>query len=127
MVALDSSSMIAFLEGESGPDVAAVEWALEHHQAVLPPVVLCELLSDPQMSEDLSMLFKNLPLLEAIEGYWERAGQLRADVLAQQRRAPLADSLIAQSCIDHDVPLVTRDTDFTYFAEKTPLELLRLA
>ncbi len=126
MVALDSSSIIAFLQGESGQDVVALEWALEHSQAALPPVVLCELLSDPKLSHDLGVLFKSLPLLEAVEGYWERTGQLRAHVLALGRRARLADSLIAQSCIDHEVPLVARDRDFRHFVEQSPLELIRL-
>jgi len=29
----------------------------------------------------------------------------------------LADTLIAQICIDHDVPLITRDKDFRHFAK----------
>jgi predicted nucleic acid-binding protein len=29
----------------------------------------------------------------------------------------LADTLIAQSCIDHHVPLITRDVDFRHFAK----------
>ncbi len=127
MVALDSSSIIAFLDGVSGPDVDALEWALEHSQAVLPPVVLCELLSDPKLNDDLRGLFKSLPLLETLEGFWERTGQLRSHILSHGRRARLADSLIAQSCIDHEVALVTRDRDFRYFAEKSSLELIRLA
>lgn len=125
MVALDSSSIIAFLGGESGEDVVALEWALDHHQAALPPVVLCELLSDPQLGDDLGVLFKSLPQLDIDEDYWERTGQLRAQILSLGRRARLADSLIAQSCIDHQVPLVTRDQDFRHFAENSSLELIR--
>jgi predicted nucleic acid-binding protein len=30
-------------------------------------------------------------------------------------KAKLADTLIAQSCLDHDVPLITRDGDFRHF------------
>ena len=126
MVALDSSSIIAFLEGNSGQDVVALEWALDHNQAALPPVVLCELLSDPQLKDELRTLFKSLPQLDIDEGYWERTGQLRSQVLSLGRRARLADSLIAQSCIDHAVPLVTRDRDFRHFAENSSLELIRL-
>ncbi|MFQ5740800.1 MAG: type II toxin-antitoxin system VapC family toxin [Acidobacteriota bacterium] len=123
MVALDSSSIIAFLEGESGGDVEVVEWAFEHSQALLPPVVLCELLSDPKPSEDLRLLFKSLPLLGISSGYWERTGRLRARVLSRGRCARLADSLIAQSCIDHSVALVTRDQDFRNFAAEGRLDL----
>ncbi len=35
----------------------------------------------------------------------------------------LADALIAQSCIDHDVRLVTRDADFRHFARLGGLRL----
>ena len=47
MIALDTSSTIAFLSGERGRDVAAVEQALRFRQGVFPPVVVTELLSDP--------------------------------------------------------------------------------
>ena len=51
-------------------------------------------------------------MLEVLDGYWERAGLLRAGTLARRRKAALADVLIAQSCLDHDVESITRDRDF---------------
>jgi predicted nucleic acid-binding protein len=36
--------------------------------------------------------------------------------LAKGLKARLADTLIAQSCLDHGVPLITHDTDFRHFA-----------
>jgi len=36
----------------------------------------------------------------------------------------LADTLIAQSCIDYRVPLITRDSDFRHFAKYCGLILL---
>src|SRR5262245_20252278 len=44
VIAIDSSSFIAYLDGSSGPDVEATEVALAHRQAALPPAVLTELL-----------------------------------------------------------------------------------
>ncbi len=38
-------------------------------------------------------------------------------------RAKIADTLIAQSCIDHDVALITRDGDFRHFAKHCGLKL----
>jgi predicted nucleic acid-binding protein len=35
----------------------------------------------------------------------------------------LPDTLIAQSCIDHDVALIARDEDFRHFAEHCGLRL----
>lgn len=112
MIAVDTSSFIAYLAGAEGADVDATALALEHRQAVLPPVVLSELLSDPKLRRDVQQALLALPLLDVTEGYWERAGRLRAKLLAQGRRARLADTLIAQSCLDHGVALVTRDSDF---------------
>jgi len=115
MIAIDTSSWIAFLSGARGPDLGLVERALADRQACLPPVVLSELLSDPELPRRVQALFLELPLLPVLDGYWERAGRLRARVLASRRRARLADSLIAQSCLDHGVPLVSRDADFRCF------------
>ena len=123
MIALDSSSLIAYLSGDRGDDVEAVETALRRKYAALPPVVLCELLSDPKLPDTVASLVLQLPLLSPADGHWERAGRLRSRLLARGRKAPLADTLIAQTCLDHDVPLVTRDTDFAPFAKLAGLKL----
>lgn len=102
----------------------AVAVALEQAQAVLPPVVLTELLSDPKVGEWVKDLFMQLPVLAVMDGYWQRAGLLRAGLLARGRRARLADTLIAQSCLDHDVPLVTRDSDFRHFVRAAGIRLV---
>jgi predicted nucleic acid-binding protein len=88
------------------------------------PAVLTELLSDPGLSSDAAALLIGLPLIEIQPGYWQRAGQLRAKVLAQHRKARLGDALIAQSCLDREIPLITRDRDFRAFAETANLNLV---
>ncbi len=85
MIAVDSSSWIAFFRGEgeaAGDDTALVESALADHQACLPPVVLTELLSNPELPRPLAALLAELPLLEPQDGFWERAGRLRAKLIA---------------------------------------------
>jgi predicted nucleic acid-binding protein len=124
MIALDTSSLVAYLAGDAGSDVDAIEVALAEHQACLPPAVLAELLSDPRLPAATAALFKQLPALPISEGYWERVGALRAEVIAKGRKARLADALIAQSCVDHSVTLVTRDPDFDNFAAVRDMELL---
>lgn len=116
MIALDSSAVIAYLSGASGAAATAAAAAFGSRQACLPPVVLAELLSDPVLTAPVAALLKQLPMLEINEGYWERAGALRAKLLARGLKARLADALIAQSCIDHDAPLVTADRDFRHFS-----------
>jgi predicted nucleic acid-binding protein len=124
VIAVDSSSWIAYLSGGRGTDVDAIALALEHRQAALPPVVLTELQSDPAVSSEVKTLLGSLPMLEVIDGYWERTGLLRARMLAEGRKARLADTMIAQSCLDHDVEIVTRDQDFIALARAVGLRLL---
>jgi predicted nucleic acid-binding protein len=124
MIAADTSSMIAFLQGEAGEDVELIQSALDHRQLALPPAVLTELLSDPAVSRPVRTLLAGLPILNLEPGYWERAGLLRASVLKQKRKARVADALIAQSCLDQAAPLVTRDRDFRHFARSAGLPLL---
>ena len=124
MIAADTSSLVAFLEGESGSDVDLIQTALDTSQLVLPPVVLTELLSDPAVSRSVRTLLAGLPMLQVEAGYWERAGILRASVLKQRKKARVADALIAQSCLDQATPLVTRDRDFRHFAAAAGLPLL---
>ena len=124
MIAIDTSSLVAFLGGASGSDVEAVAMALEQHQAVLPPVVLTEILSDPKLPQDVRASLLELPLLNVSSGFWERAGLLRSAVLSKRLKARVADALIAQSCLDASVPLVTRDRDFGHFAKAAGLALL---
>jgi predicted nucleic acid-binding protein len=123
MIALDTSSIVAYLDGGAGPDVNAIDQALRDGQACLPPVVLTELLCVPKLPDEVSDVLRQLPLLQISEGYWERAGRLRSRVIAHKRRARLADTLIAQTCLDHDLALITRDADFRAFATFGDLKL----
>jgi predicted nucleic acid-binding protein len=124
MIAIDTSSLAAFFAGAQGADVELVDHALTDRQACLAPVVLTELLSDPRLPARVAALLEDLPRLEVTEGYWERAGELRREILSRKLKARLADTLIAQSCLDHDVALVSRDGDFRHFAEARGLKLL---
>lgn len=82
---------------------------------MVPPVVIAELLSDPALSLHDADSISRLRVLELRRGYWWRAGDLRANTLREGHKAKLADVLIAQSCIDYDVPLITYDADFRHF------------
>jgi predicted nucleic acid-binding protein len=124
MIAADTSTWIAFFKGETGEDVKLLDKALEDRQTVMVPAVLTELLSDSKLSSDVVDLLSDVPLIEIVSGYWERAGKLRANVLAKGRRARLGDALIAQTCIDGGIPLITRDRDFRAFIEAAGLQLL---
>jgi predicted nucleic acid-binding protein len=114
MIAADTSSLVAFLAGDEAFDVHSVDAALAANQLCLPPVVLTE----------VAAILIQIPLLQIQDGFWDRAGMLRAKLIARKRRARLADSLIAQACLDHGVALITRDGDFRAFAQVAGLKLV---
>lgn len=124
MIAADTSTWVAFLEGSAGKDAQLLDKVLEDRQLVMVPVVLTELLSDPKLPSGVAETLSEVPLIEIGSGYWQRAGVLRAKVLAKCRRARLGDALIAQSCIDGGIPLLTRDRDFRAFTEAAGLNLV---
>ncbi|MGQ0665509.1 MAG: type II toxin-antitoxin system VapC family toxin [Nitrospiraceae bacterium] len=123
MLCLDTSSLIAYLQGDSGADVDLIDQALVDQVGAVSPVTVAELLSDPALSSTLKHTILELPVLQILEGFWERAGLLRAKVIRNGRRANLADTLIAQSCLDHRATLVTRDRDFKVFVSAAGLRL----
>ena len=124
MIAADTSSWIAFLEGSDDEDAELLDRALEDRQVVMVPVVLTELLSDQKLPLDVTKTISEIPLVEIASGYWQRAGVLRAKVLAKHRKARLGDALIAQSCVDQGISLITRDRDFRAFAEAANLRVV---
>ena len=124
MIAADTSTWVVYLEGGAGEDAQLLDRALEDWQVLMAPVVLTELLSDPRLPSGVAKTLSEVPLMEIVSGYWQRAGVLRAKVLAKRRRARLGDALIAQSCIDRGIPLLTRDRDFRVFAQVAGLDLV---
>ncbi len=124
MICLDTSSMIAYLQGLAGKDVTLIDHALLDQVAVFSPVTVTELLSAPNLTSNLRETLLAIPMLSIQEGFWERAGLLRAKVLAKGSKAKLADTLIAQTCLDYQVPLITRDQDFQVFKRLAKLHLL---
>jgi predicted nucleic acid-binding protein len=124
MIAAATSTWVVYLEGGAGEDTQLLDRALQDWQVVMAPVVLTELLSDPKLPSGVAKTLSEVPLMEIVSGYWQRAGALRAKVLAKRRKARLGDALIAQSCIDRGIPLLTRDRDFRAFAQAAALNLV---
>lgn len=121
MIAADTSTWICFFEGAQGDDVKDLARALQSRQVVMPPPVLTELLSDPELPPAVAQTLLELPLVALKDGFWQRAGKLRASILARRKKARLGDALIAQCCIDADIGLITRDGDFKAFSEHLDL------
>jgi predicted nucleic acid-binding protein len=123
MIAADTSSVVAYLKGESGDDVERLDEAAVSGDLALPPVVLTELFSDQMSGEWADRHIAQFTLLTITAGFWQRAGENRRILAQRGLKAKVADALIAQSCIDNDVALITRDIDFRHFANYCGLRL----
>jgi len=117
MIAADTSSVINFLNGEDSSDAALVEEAIRNCALVLPPMVVSELLSSPRMTTLVREMILQLPCPEIKEGFWERVGDHRATLLKSKLKARLADSMIATFCLDHNLPMIAKDSDYRHFAK----------
>ena len=124
MIAADTSTWIALIQGDNGRDAQLLDAALQDRQLLMPPVVIAEILSDAKLPKAIAISLSDIPMIEIADGYWERVGALRARVLGKGRRARLGDALIAQSCLDRGISLLTRDRDFKAFTEAAGLQLV---
>jgi predicted nucleic acid-binding protein len=123
LIAADSSVVVDLLAGATTPKVTLLAEHLNNGTALLAPATLTELLCAPhggRATHDILTEFRLLPILE---GYWARAGLLRAAVRRAGRKAALGDALIAQACIDASLPLLTSDADFSAFVKIGGLKL----
>lgn len=117
MIAADTSTWINFLKGI--PDIKAghLESGIAEGRLLMPPPVLMELLSFSGVEGRDQKIFEMIPQLEVVEGFWERAGELRRRFLKKNLKASSMDCLIAQSCMDHDIALIAHDDDFRHFSK----------
>ena len=124
MIAADSSAAIDYINGVMSKHTEILHDALASGMLWLPPVVITELYGIKSApNAHWHMFTSTIPILNIEEGYWQRAGHIRKIILQQKLKAKLGDALIAQSCIDHDVPLLTRDPDFEHYAKLCGLKL----
>ena len=123
MIAADTSVLIDYFQGMNNAQTKKLDELFNYHALVLPPIVLVEILSDAYLPKKFIEKMLDLPILEPMENFWERAGINRAKLISKKLKAHLADTLIAQSCIDSKIPLITSDTDFRHFAKHCGLVL----
>ena len=74
MIAADTSTWIAFLEGEKAVDTELLDQALRDRQLLMVSVVLTELLSDPKLSVEVANTLCDVPTIEIGSDYWRRWG-----------------------------------------------------
>lgn len=117
MIAADTSAWIDFTNGAQTASARRLEACLTDGSLVMPLPVLFEILSGPGLTRGARELFTALPRLDASDGFWERAGALRGALLRRGLKVRSMDCLIAQSCLDHGVPLIAADRDYRHFVK----------
>lgn len=123
MIAADSSSLIAYLEGDDGRDIELIEQALSADELIFAPPVVTELRSGAVPHPGLDQLLSQTSLMPIDDGVWDRAGRSRRLLIERGLKARFADALIAQCCIDADVALIARDRDYRHFERWCGLKL----
>jgi predicted nucleic acid-binding protein len=116
VIAADTSAWLDYSKGADSEGSTRLEAALAAGTLVLPMPVLFELLSGPGLTSEARALILELPRLEISPGFWERAGDLRRDLLLSGRKARSMDCLIAQNCMDHKIALIASGCDFRNFS-----------
>ena len=123
MIADDSSTFIHGLNGVRSDDVSRMRQAMAEERLLLPLPVVTEILSFARATDELALVVDAVPRLTLRDGFWERAGQSRRLILSRGLKARLGDTLVAQACIDGDVPLIASDGDFRHFVTYCGLKL----
>jgi predicted nucleic acid-binding protein len=127
LIVADSSVLIPWAEGNPTDKTRLLRFHMQQRTLRVVPVSITELLSAPNLRPEVRLVAETLDILELQDGYWARAGLLRGRCLAAGRRARLADALIAQACLDAELPLLTNDTDFEVFRSIGGLKLVDCA
>ncbi len=122
-VVIDTSCWIDFF---GGVGAGSVEEALAHGAAILPPIVVAELISGARSAGDraaIGELLQDAPLHETPLEHWIRVGDLRRRLAAKGVQITIPDAHVAQCALDRDAVLLTRDAVFARIAEHVPLRL----
>lgn len=123
IIAIDTCVLVDFQSGIINAPVLLLKEKLLSRKVCVAPVVLTEFLSDPRLDKKEYNFFQGLRILELIDGYWHRAGETRKILIKKGLKSKLGDALIAQACIDNNVPLLTRDEDFRHYEKHCGLIL----
>jgi len=123
-VIADTSIWIDYFLGKPGEDLDSFRISLNEGRVVMAPAVLSELLSSTEMTATVEKALLEMPIASPTPAFWKDSGKLRRLLAKQGMNASLADCLVVQSCLEHDLPLLTRDKGIKKFASKVGLVLL---
>ena len=127
---VDTSVWSLALRRDAPPDHAAVallrKALLDGDTLLMTGIVLQELLQGFHGPKDQARLIERmraLPLLEPTRDTHVQAAALRNTCRRKGVQLGTIDALIAQLCIEHELSLLTTDSDFMHAARFVPLRL----
>lgn len=124
-VVVDTSEWIDFF---AGAKAEILEEALASGAAVMPPIVVAELVSGATNRSNraaIGELLQDAPIHETPLDHWIRVGDLRASLARKGLAVSVPDAHVAQCALDRDAVLLTRDAIFAKIARHTSLRLSR--
>jgi predicted nucleic acid-binding protein len=130
MIVVDSSTWADFFNGTSTPHVERLDAALhEEEDLAVLPIIITEVLQGfraERSFQQAQRVLLALPVIEPTVDCHVRAARLFRSL----RKAGITvrgaiDCIIAQTCLDLDVELLSPDGDFEQIARHTSLRLWR--
>ena len=122
-VVVDTSVWIDFFAGKN---IVALEEALAAGVAILPPIVVAELISGATTADQrtrIGELLQDAPVHDTPLEHWIRAGDLRRKLARKGVKTTIADAHVAQCALDLDAVLLARDGIFASIAKHTSLRV----
>ncbi|MEY2341889.1 PIN domain-containing protein [Acidithiobacillus sp. IBUN Pt1247-S3] len=121
MILVDSSVWIDWLRAGNHPATLQLDRLIDEDEVVLSPVTEQEILMGARGAAQLAKLrsyFGAIPVLMPTRSTFSDAGALyaRCRWAGVTPRSP-HDCLIAQSAVEHKIPLLTNDRDFAQIAK----------
>lgn len=126
MVLVDSTAWINLLRQRDSAHVGALRELLVHRSAAISPLIYQEVVqaaASPGHFRQLNGYFSTLPVLQADSPM--RLHEVAAQLYARCRWAGITprngyDCVIAQTAVEHEVPLLAEDRDFEAIARVEP-------
>ena len=122
---LDTSVLIAVLD--SGETIPAIQEAIAAGSALLPPLVVAELVTGATnlgQREKVGILLQEVGVCGTPLDHWINAGLLRQQLSRKGLNVTLPDAHIAQCAIERDASLISRDAIFAKIARHTKLRVI---
>jgi len=124
-VVIDTSVWIDFL---SGAKIRSVEDALADRSAIMPPLVIVELVTGAETMatrQAIGEFLQDAAVHPTPLEHWIYVGDLRRSLARKGVNVTLPDAHVAQCALDRDAILVARYSIFADIAKHAPLRLAR--